>query len=262
MRNGLLPHDPSGDRRRHVTVSITRCAAGRHRGCAGQRGCTNPDSFTCDERRDDDRRPSTTVRQPVSVLLLSWGAAAIGIFLIAIPSLYVDLPVSTKAVSHRIVRRVRRAPVRRSSLRFRATPQPRGRQVVAALIGVTAYKVLGAHEGVAGALGVATTIAVLQLAHSLHPPAGATALIAVLGPVQVHRLGYLFGLTPVLTGSVILLAVALIMNNLSEHANRHYPTFVGEAGEGPDVIRRAISPDATCFRSAEPFRAASRRAAA
>jgi CBS domain-containing membrane protein len=47
----------------------------------------------------------------------------------------------------------------------------------------------------------------------------------VLGPAQVHRLGYLFVLTPVLTGSVILLIVAVIMNNLSEHANRHYPTF-------------------------------------
>jgi hypothetical protein len=45
----------------------------------------------------------------------------------------------------------------------------------------------------------------------------ATALIAVLGPVQVHRLGYVFVRTPVLTGSPILLLVAVIVNNISEH---------------------------------------------
>ncbi len=95
---------------------------------------------------------------------------------------------------------------------------------MAATVGVTAYKVLGAHVGLAGAVAVATTIAILQVTHCLHPPAGATALIAVLGPVQVHRLGYVFVLTPVMTGSLILLAIAVIMNNLSAHSNRHYPT--------------------------------------
>jgi hypothetical protein len=47
----------------------------------------------------------------------------------------------------------------------------------------------------------------------------------ILGPVQVHRLGYVFVLTPVLTGSVILLAVAVVVNNLSKHSERHYPTM-------------------------------------
>ena len=37
----------------------------------------------------------TITTQPISVVLLSWGAAAIGIFLIAISSLHVGLPVST-----------------------------------------------------------------------------------------------------------------------------------------------------------------------
>src|SRR5271154_2835312 len=38
----------------------------------------------------------TTTRLPISDVFLSWAAAAIGIFLIAIPSLYVDLPISTR----------------------------------------------------------------------------------------------------------------------------------------------------------------------
>ena len=90
---------------------------------------------------------------------------------------------------------------------------------------MTAYKLFALHVGLAGALAVAATIVVLQLTHSLHPPAGATALIAVLGPAQVHHLGYEFVLTPVLAGSAILLIVALVVNNLSEHATRHYPSF-------------------------------------
>jgi CBS domain-containing membrane protein len=95
---------------------------------------------------------------------------------------------------------------------------------VTASVGVTAYKALGAQVGLVSAVAVATTIAILQVTHCLHPPAGATALIAVLGPVQVHRLGYVFVLTPVLTGSMILLAVAVIVNNISRHSSRHYPT--------------------------------------
>lgn len=95
----------------------------------------------------------------------------------------------------------------------------------AATVGVTAYKALGSLVGLAAGLAVATTIVVLQLTHSLHPPAGATALIAVLGPAQVHQLGYEFVLTPVLAGSAILLVVAVVVNNLSGHATRHYPTF-------------------------------------
>ena len=38
----------------------------------------------------------TRTRQPISVLVLRFAAAAIGIFLIAIPSLYPDIPLSTR----------------------------------------------------------------------------------------------------------------------------------------------------------------------
>jgi CBS-domain-containing membrane protein len=166
----------------------------------------------------------TTTRQPTSVVLLSWVAAAIGIFLIAIPSLYVDLPVSTRLF---LIGSFGASAALLYGAPHSDFAQPRNLiigQLVAASAGVSAYKVLGAHVALAGALAVATTIAILQVTHCLHPPAGATALIAVLGPVQVHRLGYEFVLTPVMTGSLILLAVAVIVNNFSGHSNRHYPT--------------------------------------
>jgi CBS-domain-containing membrane protein len=166
----------------------------------------------------------TTTRVPVSVLILSWSSAALGIFLISIPSLYGNLPISTRLF---LVGSFGASAALLYGAPHSDFAQPRNLvigQLVAATVGVTAYKLLGSHVGLAGALAVATTIAILQLAHSLHPPAGATALIAVLGPAQVHRLGYEFVLTPILAGSLILLAVAVVMNNLSSHTNRHYPT--------------------------------------
>ncbi len=166
---------------------------------------------------------SETHRVRLSVVILAWCSGFIGIFLISIPSLYSDLPVSTRLFLI--------GSFGASAALLYAAPlsdfaQPRNLvvgQAIAALVGVTAYKVVGAHIGVAAALAVATAIAIMQMTHTLHPPAGATALIAVLGPASVHKLGYLFVLTPVLAGAMILLLVAVVMNNLSPEESRHYP---------------------------------------
>jgi CBS domain-containing membrane protein len=188
--------------------------------------------------RQDQRRPSWAVyvgrmrggasrnavgRVPALVVLLTWCAGFIGIFLISIPSLYPGLPASTKLFLI--------GSFGASATLLYAAPkselaQPRNLlvgQAIAAAVGVTAYKLVGAHVGVAAGLAVATTIGVMQITNSVHPPAGATALIAVLGPASVHKLGYLFILTPVLAGALILLLVAIVMNNLSPDENRHYP---------------------------------------
>lgn len=104
--------------------------------------------------------------------------------------------------------------------------QPRnliGGHVVSALIGVMSYQLLSEHLWMAAAIGVATSIAVMHLTKTLHPPGGATALIAVVGSEQVHILGYLYVFIPVLVGAMIMLLVAIIVNNLS--ANRKYPVF-------------------------------------
>jgi CBS-domain-containing membrane protein len=166
----------------------------------------------------------TVTRQHLSVVLLTWGAAAIGIFLISIPSLYPGLSLSTKLF---LIGSFGASAALLYGAPHSEFAQPRNLvvgQLVSAFIGVTSYKLLGHQVGLAGALAVATSIAILQVLHSLHPPAGATALIAVLGPANVHELGYQFVLTPVLVGSLILLVVAVVVNNLSPHESRHYPT--------------------------------------
>ena len=104
--------------------------------------------------------------------------------------------------------------------------QPRhliGGHIISALIGVTAWKALFFAPWLAAALAVSLSIAVMHLTKTLHPPGGATALIAVMGGDKIHNLGYLYALMPVAAGVLILLAVALIVNNIAPA--RRYPEY-------------------------------------
>ncbi|HEX8978839.1 MAG TPA: HPP family protein [Parasulfuritortus sp.] len=86
-----------------------------------------------------------------------------------------------------------------------------GGQIVSAAIGVTCAKT-SFNPLYASALGVALSIGAMYYLRCLHPPGGATALVAVLGGDPVHALGYGFLLTPVLVNVVIILAVAIVTN--------------------------------------------------
>ena len=104
--------------------------------------------------------------------------------------------------------------------------QPRnllGGHILSAVIGVTAFQVLGGQPWLAAALAVSTSIAVMHLTKTLHPPGGATALIAVIGGDSVHNLGYLYVLMPAALGAIVMLIIALIVNNIPK--NRRYPEF-------------------------------------
>ena len=103
--------------------------------------------------------------------------------------------------------------------------QPRnliGGHVISALIGVACYKLLG-DPWYSAALAVSLAISVMLITGTLHPPGGATALIAVIGSQKIHNLGYLYAFIPAGLGAVILLVVALIINNLSP--KRRYPEY-------------------------------------
>lgn len=103
--------------------------------------------------------------------------------------------------------------------------QPRnliGGHVVSALVGVTVQKLVPDVIWVAAPLAVSLSIVLMQVTKTLHPPGGATALIAVTGGTQITSLGYMYVLNPVLSGASILLLFALIFNNLTK--NRQYPS--------------------------------------
>lgn len=101
--------------------------------------------------------------------------------------------------------------------------QPRnliGGHVLSALLGVT-VNYLVPIPWLGAALAVSGSIVLMQVTKTLHPPGGATALIAVIGSEDVERLGYLYVFNPILTGVSILLLVALVFNNVT--VNRSYP---------------------------------------
>lgn len=104
--------------------------------------------------------------------------------------------------------------------------QPRnfvGGHFVSAIIGVTVrFAVYDQSVAIAAAFAVASAIAAMQLTNTTHPPGGATALIAVTSPEMAWG-GYLYVFMPILSGCAIMLAAALVMNNL--FPSRTYPVF-------------------------------------
>jgi CBS-domain-containing membrane protein len=95
--------------------------------------------------------------------------------------------------------------------------------IFSALVGVASYKLLHGVPWLADAVAVGSAIAVMHVTRTLHPPAGATALIAVVGGPEIHDLGFSYALAPAGLGAVILIVVGLLVNNIP--SSRRYPEF-------------------------------------
>lgn len=96
--------------------------------------------------------------------------------------------------------------------------QPRnviGGNIVAAVVSLTILHLFGSSPWAMG-LAVATSIGMMQFTGTLHPPAGAVALV-----VMMTKASWQFLLTPALEGSIILVLCAVVFNNLAEE--RTYP---------------------------------------
>ncbi|MFA7553503.1 MAG: HPP family protein [Spongiibacteraceae bacterium] len=74
---------------------------------------------------------------------------------------------------------------------------------------------------IAAGTAVGLAIGAMHLCRCIHPPGGATALVAVVGGDSIQQLGYSYLLMPVLVNCFIILIVALIFNNC--FAWRRYP---------------------------------------
>lgn len=89
---------------------------------------------------------------------------------------------------------------------------------LAACIGVTVNSFFGATYW-SIALGVALALVLMTVTYSIHPPAGATAYVAVqTGGLGV---GYMYVLNPVMLGAFILVLIGVIFNKWGK---RDYPT--------------------------------------
>ena len=102
--------------------------------------------------------------------------------------------------------------------------QPRnlvGGHVICALVGVTVHYIIPNEIWLSSAFAVSISIVMMQITKTLHPPGGATALIATTGTAKINALGYFYVLSPIFTGVMILFIVAVICNNATPH--RRYP---------------------------------------
>jgi CBS domain-containing membrane protein len=93
-----------------------------------------------------------------------------------------------------------------------------GGHLVSATIGVACYQ-LNPNILYAAPLAIAFAIMGMYYLRCMHPPGGATALLAVLGDESVHQLGFQFVLTPVASNLLIMLAVATSCSRLMAYHN-------------------------------------------
>ncbi len=103
-----------------------------------------------------------------------------------------------------------------------------GGQLISGFIGITCAMWIP-DTSIAAGMAVGLAIVAMYYLRCLHPPGGATALLAVVGDQRIHALGYHLLVTPVLINVIVLLTAALIINRLVP--GRRYPmTPVAAAG--------------------------------
>jgi len=161
-------------------------------------------------------------RVPYHEVLFSWVGAMIGIAAVS----YINYNVLDGTDLVMIIGSFGASAVLIYGVTDSPLAQPRnlvGGHFISALVGVTVQMTIGDIRWLAGAIAVATAIAVMQVTRTVHPPAGATAYIAVIGSAKIHNLGYLYALIPAASGALIMLMVALVVNNLS--SARRYPVY-------------------------------------
>lgn len=98
-----------------------------------------------------------------------------------------------------------------------------GGHAVSAVVGVACQQWFGGAM-YTSALAVGLAVTAMHYLRCIHPPGGATALIAVIGGADIHALGYQYALTPVLLNVASMLLVAVLFNGLFKW--RRYPAHL------------------------------------
>ncbi len=102
--------------------------------------------------------------------------------------------------------------------------QPRnvmGGQFISAIAGVTCQIFLAHSPTLAACTSVSLAILLMTLTKTLHPPGGASALLAVVGDASIKKLGYVYAVVPCLIGATIVVAFGIFISYAT--GRRHYP---------------------------------------
>jgi CBS-domain-containing membrane protein len=98
-----------------------------------------------------------------------------------------------------------------------------GGHLLSAFIGVSCQRLFPGYFWT-GALAVGLAVATMHYLRCIHPPGGATALAAVIGGPNIHLLGYLYLLTPILLNVAAIMTTAILFNSLFSW--RRYPAHL------------------------------------
>ncbi len=86
-----------------------------------------------------------------------------------------------------------------------------GGHLFSAIIGVLCWQWIP-NLLIAASASVGLAIGFMYFARCIHPPGGATALAFVIGPEQLHGLGFAYVLNPVMLNTMFMLLVAVVFN--------------------------------------------------
>lgn len=111
-----------------------------------------------------------------------------------------------------------------------------GGHLLSAFIGVSCQSLFPDYFWTS-ALAVGASVTAMHYLRCVHPPGGATALTAVIGGADVHALGYLFLLTPILVNVAALLIAAVLFNSLFSW--RRYPAHLARRRGKSKTVRPA-----------------------
>jgi CBS-domain-containing membrane protein len=163
--------------------------------------------------------PSTVKRVGWRELFYSWLFSFVGIALVGFFDLILSdyvLVIGSFGASAVLIYGAPRSPL----------SQPRnviGGHLVSALVGVSVHLLVPSPLWLASALAISFAIVGMHLTKTLHPPGGATALIAIIGGARIYTLGYGYLVVPVFFGICMMVLVAWIANN--SVSGRRYPSY-------------------------------------
>ena len=114
-----------------------------------------------------------------------------------------------------------------------------GGHVLSALVGVSIGKLIE-NPLLAASFAVGLAVLLMQLSKSVHPPGGATALIAIIGGQSVHKMGFDYVIFPILINALTITITAILFNYLFSW-RRYPPVFSNQRDTNIDDIKNNLA---------------------
>ncbi len=86
-----------------------------------------------------------------------------------------------------------------------------GGHIVSAFVGIACHYLIS-DPVMAGAVAVGVAISAMYYLHCLHPPGGATALVAAMGGTGIDGFGFIYIVFPIGLGAILMVLIAIVFN--------------------------------------------------